>query len=215
MVLARAVAARRRLCRDSISIPATTRPSDRVLDVARWVRDELASLRVPAVAEDIRLERPAHLRSAAAVDVVRVRHAVLPDRRDGGRVAASEGGDRGAHRARAAARHRLRRFSAEHPRQDARDGLQRARQRASPACRRRSRGRSSTTDRSARLHDRDGAGAIPRGRRSVGAAAYVEACGSRNRVQEISGQAAGRRGDQDRGQAKRARPRTARRRRPG
>ena len=34
-----------------------------VLDVARWVRDELESLRVPAVPEDVRLARPAHLHS--------------------------------------------------------------------------------------------------------------------------------------------------------
>ena len=151
--------------------PGDGTPFARVLDVARWVRDELESLGVPAVPKTSGSQRPAHLHPAAAGHVVRIGPAVLPDRRDGHRGAAPEGRDRRAHGARAAARHGLRRLPAEHPRQDARDRLQRPRQRL----RRRldaahveggRRGR-----RSARLHDRHGAGAVPRGRRSLGAPA--------------------------------------------
>ena len=70
--------------------PGDDTPFARVLDVARWIRDELAVAARARRAEDVRLERPAHLHSAAAAHVVRIGHAVLPDRRDGDRRAPSE-----------------------------------------------------------------------------------------------------------------------------
>ena len=71
--------------------PGDGTPFSRVLDVARWVRDELRVAARARRAEDVRVARPAHLHPAAAGHVVRIGHAVLPDRRDADRVAASEG----------------------------------------------------------------------------------------------------------------------------
>ena len=73
--------------------------------------------------------RPARLHPAAARHAVRSGPALLPDRRDG-RRAASIRSDATIERTVARARQaRLRRLPAEHPRQDAGDRLQRARQR--------------------------------------------------------------------------------------
>jgi bifunctional non-homologous end joining protein LigD len=49
VVLARAVPRARPTTSRSISIPGESTPFARVLDVARWLRDELESLKVPAV----------------------------------------------------------------------------------------------------------------------------------------------------------------------
>ena len=156
-----------------------------VLDVARWVRDELESTEGAGCAEDVGVARPAHLHSASAGHIVRVRAAVLSDRRHGHRRAASEGGDGRAHGQEAQARHRLRRLPAEHPRQDARVCLQRARERLRRRLDAAHLGRSGSRRRPARLHDRHRAGALPRGRRSVGAPADVEARAARDRVREV------------------------------
>ena len=63
-------------------------PFSRVLDVARWIRDELASLNVPAVPKTSGSSGLHIYIPAAAAHVVRIGHALLPDRRDRGRVAA-------------------------------------------------------------------------------------------------------------------------------
>ena len=109
--------------------PGEGTPFARVLDVARWVHDELESLKVPAVPKTSG-SRGLHIYIPLPPGtVLRVGHAVLPDRRDRRRLAASEGRDRRAHGAARAARDGLRRLPAEHPRQDAGDRLQRPRQR--------------------------------------------------------------------------------------
>ena len=98
VVLARAVAARRGPRGASIWIRPTTRRSRSVLDVARWVRDELTSLGVPGVAEDVGLAAACTSTSRSPPDTsYESGHAVLPDRRDGRRDAAPEGGDGRAH----------------------------------------------------------------------------------------------------------------------
>ena len=119
-------------------------------------------------AEDVGLARPAHLHSAPAGDVVRIGHAVLPDRRDGGRDAASEGRDGRAQRSCARRGHGLRRLPAEHPRQDPGDRIQRARQRLRRRVDAAAWKEVDEEHRSARLHDRDGAEAVREGRGLVG-----------------------------------------------
>ena len=109
--------------------PATGVPFAQVLDVARWVRDELESLARARRAEDVGRERPAHLHPAAAGHAVRGRAALLPDRRDRRRGAGIRRSRPSSAPSARGARHRLRRLPAEHPRQDARDRLQRARER--------------------------------------------------------------------------------------
>ena len=116
--------------------PADGVPFARVLDVARWIRDELDALGATGVAEDVRRRRPAHLHPAAARHAVRGRPALLPDRRDARRAEASEGGDDRAERE-GAGQARLRRLPAEHPRQDARDAPTARGRATTPACRRR------------------------------------------------------------------------------
>ena len=68
--------------------PSDGVPFERVLDVARWIRDELDALGAIGVAEDVRLRRPAHLHAVARRHAVRGRHALLPDRRGDGRAQA-------------------------------------------------------------------------------------------------------------------------------
>ena len=100
-----------------------------VLDVARWVRDELAMLGAPSFPKTsgsdglhVFLPMPPDTPYEAG-------HALLSDRRDDGRDEASEAGDRGAHGAGASQGNRLRGLSAEHRRQDTRVRVQRARKR--------------------------------------------------------------------------------------
>ena len=100
----------------------------RVLDVARWVHDELETLGVPAVPKTSG-SRGLHVYIPLPPIRRTNRDALLPDRGDDDCGAAPEGRDRGAHRARPSARDGLRRLSAEHPGQDAGHGLQRPRQR--------------------------------------------------------------------------------------
>ena len=108
--------------------PGEGTPFERVLDVARLVHDELASLKVPSVPKTSGSSGLHIYIPLAPGHVVRIRHAVLPDRRDRDRVAASEDRDRGAHGSRATQGDGLCRLPAEHPRQDAGDGVQRARE---------------------------------------------------------------------------------------
>ena len=82
VVLARGRSVARRITSRSISIPGDGATFDKVLDVARWVKDELDRLGMPGVSEDVRVARPAHLHSAAAEDDVRHGPAALPDDRD-------------------------------------------------------------------------------------------------------------------------------------
>ena len=86
--------------------------------------------------EDVRIGRPSYLRAAPAGDAVRRGHALLPDCRRRRRAEAPGGGDHGTD-GRGARQARLHRLPPEHPRQDARDRLQRARERILPACPRR------------------------------------------------------------------------------
>ncbi len=74
VVLARVAIRSTRTTPRSISIPATAPTSTQVLDVARWVKDELDRLRHSRRAEDVRLARSAHLHPAAA-DARRTRPA--------------------------------------------------------------------------------------------------------------------------------------------
>ena len=107
--------------------PATTRRSARCsTSRAGFATSSHRCSRPPCRRRQAR--RAAHLHSAAAGTPVRVRHAVLPDRRDRdrGRIRTSRPSSAWSRRA---ARHGLRRLPAEHPRQDAGDRLQRARQR--------------------------------------------------------------------------------------
>ena len=53
-----------------------------MLDVARWVRDELATLRASAFPEDVGIEGAAHLRADGARDSVRRWPRIQPDRGD-------------------------------------------------------------------------------------------------------------------------------------
>ena len=137
VVLARAVAARCRLRR------ARSRSGRRHAVRAGAGRGALGPRRAGVAegagrAEDLGVERAARLHPAAAGHLVRIGHAVLPDRRHGDRDPASEGRDGGAHgRARPRGTVYVD-YPAEHPRQDARDRLQRAREPTSPASRRRS-----------------------------------------------------------------------------
>ncbi len=96
-------------------------PFSRVLDVARWIRDELASLEGALGAEDVGVVGAAHLHPPAAGHVIRIGHALLPDRRDGGGLAPPEGSHHRAQGQGAPARHGLRRLPAEHSGQDAGD----------------------------------------------------------------------------------------------
>ena len=102
---------------------------DRILDVARWVKDELDRLSHSRGSEDVGFTRAAHLHSAAAADDVRDGAVALPHDRVGGGDASSEDRDDRAHGQAAPARDRLRGLSAEHSRQDARDGVFRPRER--------------------------------------------------------------------------------------
>ena len=98
--------------------PTETATFATVLDVARWVRDELRWAESARLPENIGIARPAHLHPAASGDVVRVRHALLPDRRNRRRDAASESGDGRTHCRAAAEGHGLHRLPAEHRGQD-------------------------------------------------------------------------------------------------
>ena len=71
-------------------------PFARVLDVARWIRDELDALGAVGVPKTSGADGPAHLHPAAAGHAVRGGPALLPDRRDRRRAQASEGRDRRA-----------------------------------------------------------------------------------------------------------------------
>ena len=65
--------------------PMPDAPFSRVLEVARWVRDELGCARRRRLPEDVRGGRPSHLHSASARHAVRGRPDFLSDRRDDGR----------------------------------------------------------------------------------------------------------------------------------
>ncbi len=141
-----------------------------VVDVARWVRDELETLKVTGYRKDVWRERLAHLHSARRRDTVRIGPDLLPDCRDPRRRQASE--SRHRHTRRTGPRPEgVCRLPAEHRGQVARVRLQRARQRV---C-----GRVDAADvegdrrgrRSARFHDTHAAGPAGERRRSVGAAA--------------------------------------------
>ena len=107
-------------------------PFAQVRDVARWVREALVMLDVPGGAQDVGVVGPAHLHPAGGGHVVRVRPAAVPDHRHRGRLAASQGRDRGAG-GRQARTHRLRGLPAEHRGQDTGLRVQRTRE---PVCRR-------------------------------------------------------------------------------
>ena len=96
-------------------------PFSQVLDVARWVRDELERLGVPGVPKTSGLGAP-RLHSAARRHVLRSRPAAVRDPGDDRRAQAPQRSDRRAD-GRQARAHRLRRLPAEHPRQDAGDRL--------------------------------------------------------------------------------------------
>ena len=104
-------------------------PFSQVLEVARWVHDELETLGVPAVPKTSGSSGLHIYVPLPPEHVVRIRAALLPDRRDRRRVASSESRHRRAHGAETPARNGLRGLSAEHSRQDARDGVQRPRER--------------------------------------------------------------------------------------
>ena len=142
--------------------PDDDAPFARVLDVARWVRDELESLKVPAVPKTSGSSRPAHLHPAAARHVLRIRacssaRSSRPSSRRAIRKVATVERKVQAR----GARNGLRGLPAEHPGQDARDRLQRARERVR---RRLDAARvegARREDRSAGLHDPDRAAAFP------------------------------------------------------
>ncbi len=115
---------------DQVAIDLDPQPGatfSQILDVARWVQEELDRRQGPGLPEDVGLRGPARLHPAAAGHAVHRGHAVLPDHRDDGRGEASEGGDRRADRAPPQGRHGVRGLPAEHPGQDAGVRLQRAR----------------------------------------------------------------------------------------
>ena len=153
--------------------PSEGVPFERVLDVARWIRDELDSLGAVGVPKTsgadglhIYIPLPPGTPYDAGLLFCQIVATVVAQKHP-------EGRDHRAHRRRAR-QTRLRRLPAEHPRQDAGDRLQRARQRV--------RRRVDAADlaggrrriRSQGVHDRDGAGAVREGRRSVGGAAEIE-----------------------------------------
>ena len=108
--------------------PPDDLPFRHVLDVARWVREELDNLKVPGVPEAVRRRRLAHLRADAAWHALRGRSAVLPDRLDAGVDETSEGRhDRAVGQGQGNAR--VRGLLAEPPWQDTRQRLQCARDR--------------------------------------------------------------------------------------
>ena len=158
-----------------------------VLDVARWVRDELESMRVPAVPKTsgsrglhIYIPLPPGTSYESGQLFCQIVATVIAARHPRGR-------DRRADGQEAPAWHRLRRLPPEHPRQDARVRLQRARERVRGRVHAAHVGGSRGRRRPARLHHRHRAGALPRGRRSLGAPAHVEAGEARDGVREVLG----------------------------
>ena len=153
--------------------PSEGVPFERVLDVARWIRDELDTLGAVGVPKTsggdglhIYIPLPAGTPYDAGLLFCQIVATVVAQKHP-------EGRHHGAHRRRAR-QARLHRLPAEHPRQDARDRLQRARQRV----RRRLDADDLAGDRrrirSQGVHDRNGAGAVREGRRSVGGVAEIE-----------------------------------------
>ena len=162
-----------------------------VRDVACWVRDELEALQVPAFPKTSG-SRGLHIYiPLPAEHLVRIGSAVLSDSGDGCRQQASEGGDRRTHGQEAPARHGLRRLSPEHPRQDARDGLQRAGQRVCGRVDAARVGGNRFRSRPEGLHHRHRTVTVSRGRRSVGATANVKARSTRTGLREVLGESLG------------------------
>ena len=116
---------------DQVAIDLDPQPGatfGHILDVARWVRDDPRPGRCARLPQDLRLRGASHLHPAAARHALPGRDALLPDRRDDGGEPAPEGGHGGADGGAPQRRHHLRGLSAEHPGQDARLRLQRARE---------------------------------------------------------------------------------------
>ncbi len=108
--------------------PPDDLPYARVLDVARWVRDELATLKAPGFAKTSGAGGLHVYVPMPPVDAVCGGIALRANRRDDGREQAPEAGDDRTI-AEGARPTDLRRLHAERARQDARQRLQRARQR--------------------------------------------------------------------------------------
>ena len=158
-----------------------------VRDVACWVRDELEALQVPGFPKTSG-SRGLHIYVPLPADtLVRIGSAVLSDRGNRCRQQTPEGGDRRTHGQEAPAWHRLRRFSPEHPREDARDGLQRAGQRVCGRVDAARVGGNRFRSRPEGLHDRHRTVTVPRGWRFVGAAANVETRAARAGLREVLG----------------------------
>ena len=153
--------------------PSEGVPFARVLDVARWIRDELDALGAVGVPKTsgadglhIYIPLPPGTPYEAGLLFCQIVATVVAQKHP--KVATVE---RSVARARQA---RLRRLPAEHPRQDAGDRLQRARQRVRRRLDAADLGGGRRRRRSPGVHDRDGAGAVREGRRSVGGAAEIE-----------------------------------------
>ena len=119
-------------------------PFAQVLDVARWIRDELDALGAVGVPKTSGADGLHIYHSAAAGHAVRGRPALLPDRRDGRRAEASEGGDDRADASTRAASASTSTTCRTSSARRSRPPTARARA-TTPASRRRSRGRRWTT----------------------------------------------------------------------